>query len=348
MKIISDDFASRLIQLLNEPRQTVIIAHQYPDGDAMGAALGLSAYLKKKKCETTVIAPTNYPDFLKWLPGSEQVIRCDNNTEVVEAKLQTAELIFCVDFNELGRMGKAIEGLFPKLNSTKILIDHHPSPASEYFDLVYSDSSASSTAEVIWEFIKMMTDRELMDEQIAECLLTGIIADTGSFAYNTGTAQTFKTVASLLDYGVSQERIKNKLYNAYSADRMRLMGYCLKEKMTLYSAFHTASIHLDSNEIRSYNYKIGDSEGLVNLPLSIKEVIFSAYFMEQEDYIKLSFRSHGSFDVNRLAREHFNGGGHSNAAGGRYYGPMTEALKHFEQCLEQYQTELENAYQELQ
>lgn len=249
-----------------------------------------------------------------------------------------AEIIFAVDFNCFKRSGEA-ETFLRNADAYKVLIDHHPDPEPG-FDYLISDTSVSSASELVYEFLIRLKAKHLIDRTIAECLFTGIMADTGSFSYNSSQPRTFSILSELIDYGVEKEKISHKLYDNYSQERMRLMGYCLSENMRVFTRYRTACICLSKSEMQRYHYKEGDSEGFVNLPLSIRGVVFTALFTEKDGYVKTSFRSRGSFDVNAFSRKHFGGGGHTNAAGGRFQGTLPQAVGFFESLLPQYTNQL--------
>lgn len=326
-------------KLLSEGSKNIlIISHRNPDGDAIGASLGLANLLQKLKHEVNVLVPNKFPAFLNWMKNTAQILVYSETPEKAIKALQNANIVFTLDFNDLTRVREFDEHLH---NSTayKILIDHHPDPA-EFADLTISDTSVSSTAELVFNFIVEMGLADLVDPDIADCIYAGIMTDTGCFSFNSSTTATFKVVGELLKYGVHKDRIYDLVYDNFTYERMRLMGYCLDQKMKYISQYKTAYISLTQEEMRKYNFRIGDSEGFVNLPLSVKGVRFSALFTEKKDMIKISLRSKGNFDVNRIASRYFNGGGHFNAAGGETYDSLEKTIKRFENLLPEYKDEL--------
>ena len=307
--------------LLKTTKNIVIITHWSPDGDAMGSSLALYLFLKKLKKNVSVIVPNEYPEFLKWMPGDKQVINFSLNRKKALSALNKSDLIFTLDFNSLKRIEKLGEHL-AIVKAPKVLIDHHQQPEN-YASYYFYDVKACSTCELIYDFITGLGGKKLIDKQIAACLYTGLMTDTGSFRYPSVTANTHLVISELLKTGIIPANIHSAIYDTYSEDRMRLLGYALSEKMTVLENSPVAYIALTSTELKEFNFKKGDTEGLVNYPFSIKGIKVCVLFNESEEgYIKISFRSKGKIDVNKFARSYFNGGGHINAAGGK----STESL----------------------
>lgn len=301
--------------LLKKSNNIVIVTHYNPDGDAMGSSLALYNYLIKTNKNVTVITPNEYPEFLHWLSGNKKVVQYSKQSKKATSIIQKSDLIFTLDFNNYSRL----EGLGEVLKlatAKKILIDHHQQP-DDYATLYYHDVAACSTCELLYEFICGLGGKKLIDKTIAACLYTGIMTDTGSFRFDSVTPQTHLILAHLLATGLKPSDIHTSIYDTYSESRVKLLGYCLTEKMVVIPEFQTAYISLSEKELQKFDHQKGDTEGIVNYPFSIKGIKFCAFFSEGEGKIKISFRSKGSFDVNQFARNHFNGGGHINAAGGR-------------------------------
>jgi phosphoesterase RecJ-like protein len=301
--------------LLKKSNNIIIVTHFNPDGDAMGSSLGLYNYLTKLEKTVTVITPNEYPEFLQWLPGNKKVLEFSKQPKKAGALISKSDLIFTLDFNNYSRL----EGLGELLqNSTakKILIDHHQQP-DNYATLMFHDVKACSTCELVHEFIIGLGGKKLIDKDIAACLYTGIMTDTGSFRYDSVSAHTHRIIADLLETGLKPSEIHSAVYDTYNESRVKLLGYCLSEKMVVLPEFKTAYISLSDKELQQFSHQKGDTEGIVNYPFSIKGIRFCAFFSEGDGKIKISFRSKGDFDVNQFARKHFNGGGHINAAGGR-------------------------------
>jgi phosphoesterase RecJ-like protein len=325
-------------ELLSQKKKIVITTHYNPDGDAMGSSLGLYHYLKSKKHNVCVITPNIWPSFLDWMPGSEHCLAGDNHLKKANRLIEDADIIFTLDYNSLKRTNELAD-IIGSANGLKIMIDHHIQPES-YANFTYSDVQASSTCEMIYEFISAIDSNMNIGKECAECLYTGIMTDTGSFKYSSTTSKTHQVVAHLIEQGARNTYIHHKLFDTNSYERMRLLGYCLSEKLTLLNDYHTAFIALTAEDLERFHYKKGDTEGIVNYALSIGEINFSAIFIEREDEIKISFRSKGSFDVNSFARNHFEGGGHHNAAGGKGANNMDETIMKFIQLLPQYKQSL--------
>lgn len=292
----------------------VIVSHKSPDGDAMGSSLAVFHLLQKKGHNVQVIVPNEDPSFLKWMPGREHVLVFENENLISSEKIAAADYIFCLDFNTLGRIEK-MGDLVAESSAEKIMIDHHQEP-DDFAAYMISDTSACSTAQLIYRFMEMMDYSDLLDAEIASCIYTGIVTDTGSFRFDSVTAETHKIVADLIAAGAENATIHSNLFDNNSESRLRLLGYCLSQKMRLFPEFKTAVISLTVEEKLRFGFQKGDTEGFVNYPLSMGDIKMSIFLIEYSHGIKMSFRSKGSFSVNRFAREHFDGGGHNNAAGG--------------------------------
>lgn len=318
--------------LLANPKKIAIIPHRSPDGDAMGSTLALYHFLKKLNHQPIVISPNDFPGFLAWLPGSESVLVYENEKESVTKVLQSAELVFTLDFNALHRTGE-MEQVLQKLKVPFVMIDHHQKP-DNYALVTYSDTSIGSTCQMIYEFISSLGKKDLLDKTIATCLYTGIMTDSGSFRYPSTTSTTHRIVADLIDLGVNNSEIHNLVFDDNSFNRLQLLGRAL-QNMKVFPEYKTAYTTLSQNELDEFHYKKGDTEGFVNYGLTIKGINFAAIFIENRDEnsIKISFRSQGEFDVNQFSRENFNGGGHINAAGGKSTLSMEETTKKFENLL---------------
>jgi bifunctional oligoribonuclease and PAP phosphatase NrnA len=319
-------------ELLASPKKIAIIPHRSPDGDAMGSTLGLYHFLLKLNHQPTVIAPNEFPEFLAWLPSSETVLVYENDRVNCTQVLNEAELVFTLDFNALHRTGE-MEQVLSKLSAPMIMIDHHQLPDS-YATFTYSDTSFGSTCEMIYNFIGYLNQKSLIDKTIATCLYTGILTDSGGFRFPKTTGTTHRIVAEFIDLGVENTEIPNLLFDNNSYERLQLLGRALQNMKVLLEK-KTSYITLSQKELDEFNFVKGDTEGIVNYGLTIKGIVFAAIFIEHRDenIIKISFRSQGEFDVNQFAREHFNGGGHINAAGGKSYDSLANTIKKFEQII---------------
>jgi phosphoesterase RecJ-like protein len=316
----------------------VIVPHINPDGDAIGSALGLAGILKNAGKQVVVISPNHFPDFLKWMKASEEIVVYVNVREKAQKIIREAAMVCCLDFNHLSRTGEMKE-LVENFKGKRVMIDHHPYPQG-FANLEFSHPDYSSTAELVFRVIQAMGYGQYIDRDAAECLFCGIMTDTGSFDYNVSDPQTFNTVSELLALGVNPEDIHGRVFDNYSVDRMRLMGYCLSECMEVFPEYHAAVMYLSKETKARFNYQKGDNEGFVNMPLSIKGIHFSAFFTENDDQVKASFRSKGEFAVNEFATAHFNGGGHRNAAGGEVFDSLEAVVDRFRKLLPSYEEEL--------
>ena len=319
---------------IREARRIVILTHANPDGDAIGSSLALGLAFKKKGFDAQVIIPDGLPDFLRWLPGIRMSTTFAYKKEKAAEIIGQADLIFCLDFNDPDRLN-GMEELMFRSGARKVLIDHHEDPAG-FADITISETWRGSVGEMIYLFLKELYEEDVLDEDIATCLYVAIMTDTGNFHYASSYPEIFHIVGDLMKYNIDKDRIYSNVYDAYSLDRMRLLGYCLQEKMVVYPRYHSAYISITDEELRRFNHRKGDTEGFVNVPFSVKGVRFTALFVEKKDRIKISFRSRGSFPVNRIAAEHYGGGGHINAAGGDSFLSMEATLKQFESLLPEY------------
>ncbi len=323
-----------LSALLAQPKSIAIIPHRSPDGDAMGSTLALYHFFRKYGHQPVVIAPNEFPEFLAWLPGSETVLVYEKDKDNVTRILQSQQLIFTLDFNALHRTGE-MESVLSKLTAPFVMIDHHERPDS-YAQFTYSDTAFGSTCEMIYNFISMLGKRDWIDKTIATCIYTGILTDSGSFRFPKTTGTTHRIVAELIDLGVENSNIPALLFDNGSPGSVQLLGQAL-QNLRIFPDLHMSYSTLSQAELDRYHYVKGDTEGIVNYGLSIKGITFTAIFIEHADekIIKISFRSQGAFDVNQFARDHFNGGGHINAAGGKSTLPLAETVTRFEQIVRQ-------------
>jgi phosphoesterase RecJ-like protein len=318
--------------LLSVPKKIVIIPHRNPDGDAMGSTLALYHFLLKLNHQAVVISPNEFPEFLAWMPGSETILIYEKDKENTTQILQEAELIFTLDFNALHRTGE-MEIVLKTISAPFIMVDHHQKP-DDYAIVTYSETSYGSTCEMIYNLIENLGQQKLIDKNIATCIYTGILTDSGSFKYPKTTGKTHRIVADLIDLGAENTTIPSLLYDNNSYNRLQLLGRAL-QNLKVIPEHRTAYITLSQDELDTFNHVKGDTEGIVNYGLTIKGIIFAAMFIEnkEEKIIKISFRSQGNFDVNQFSRDNFNGGGHINAAGGKSELTMEETIKKFEELV---------------
>lgn len=338
MSNFSKQDLQKIKELLKVKSKIVITSHHNPDGDAIGSVLGLYHILKGFGVESRMVIPNDTPDFLNWLPGSKEVVHHSKNKEKAAKLIEDAEVIFALDYNGPSRL-EALSKTFEQSKAVKILIDHHPNP-EDGFNHYFSEIKSSSTAELIFEFALLLDGDHLINRDAAINIFVGIMTDTGSFSYGCSNPRTFEIVANLIDKGVVVEDIQQKVYNNFSEHRMRLLGHSLSTKMKVFPEYSSAYISLTKDELKQFKYSPGDTEGLVNYPLSIKGIVFSALFVENTNYVKVSLRSKGEFPVNKVSEKFFNGGGHMNAAGGKSFKSMEETEKDFMEVIEKFKNQL--------
>jgi phosphoesterase RecJ-like protein len=308
---------AELSGLISSPKKIVITTHRNPDADALGSSLGWMLYLKQKGHEVSVVSPTSYTDNLNWIPGTDEILVYENDIgkKLCEAKINAAELIFCLDFNALSRIENLGE-VIQKSSAKIVMIDHHQQPEN-FAAVSFSDTSYCATAEMIHDVISDLGDAALINYNIATCLYVGMVTDNGFFQFSNTTPNALRVAASLVEKGARPEFVSEKINNIFRESRLRFFGYCLHDKLKLVKGGKVAYMMLSMSEIKKFNLQSGDSEGLVNYPFKIEGVAVSVYMSEEPDRIKISFRSRGDVDVNTFARTNFEGGGHKNAAGGK-------------------------------
>ncbi|MCV6631379.1 MAG: bifunctional oligoribonuclease/PAP phosphatase NrnA [Flavobacteriaceae bacterium] len=331
---------SESLRQLDAAENIVILGHRNPDGDAIGATLGLAHYLRAKGKNCTVMMPNDFPKFLAWIPGASDILIFEHYPAKAVGLLKSADLVYTLDFNHFSRVGEEMQRALEGLESNFIMIDHHQQPEG-YAVVTYSDPSMSSTCEMVYHYIAALGDQELLTKELAQCLYVGIMTDTGSFRFAATTSTTHRIIAHLMDLGAKNDYIHQQVYDTNSESRMALLGTALRNMVVLADR-QVAYITLSKEELESGAYKKGDTEGFVNYGLSLEGIVFAVIFIENigEEYIKISFRSKGSFSVNEFARAHFQGGGHDNAAGGRSEMNMADTIEKFESLLPTYQQQI--------
>ncbi len=332
-------------ELLSSPKNIVIVPHKNPDGDAIGSSLGLYHFLKDEH-HVHIVCPNDYPDFLKWLPGTEkQIIKLfDKQNNQSKNLLSQADIVFILDFNSFSRVGDDMAKTLEQTDTTYVMIDHHQQP-DDITPYIYSDTSICSTCQMIYHFIEQLDALDSLTKEIATCLYVGIMTDTGSFRFPSTTSTTHRILANLIDHGAENAKIHQQVYDTNSYARLQLLGKALSNLVVL-EEYRTAYITLAQEELDRFDYQKGDTEGIVNYALSLKGIIFAVIFIEdvEQGIIKISFRSKGKFSVNQFARAHFDGGGHDNAAGGRKSKlSITSVVDEFLSILPNYKTELLNS-----
>lgn len=330
-KIILEDNVSRSYKLIEAAERIVILTHLSPDGDAVGSSLGLYHFLREIGKEPVVVVPNRFPSFLNWMSGAADIVVLEEKHKEVQGLITEADLLICVDFNDL----KRIDGAKPfveQSHAKKILIDHHLSPEA-FADVTISHPEISSSSELVFRLICRMGFFQNITQACAESIYVGMMTDTGNFSYASQSPEIYHIISELLSKGIDKDNIYRLVYNTYSENRMRLMGFCLVEKMKLYKEQRTAVISLSLDELARFDYQVGDAEGFVNIPLSIEGIDISVFVREDVKKVKMSFRSQGTFPVNKMASTYFNGGGHLNAAGGESYLSLAETLDKLEKVI---------------
>ena len=336
-KVIAQANVDHVEKWFEKAEKIVIVSHVSPDGDAIGSSLGLYHFLISQDKNVHVIVPNAFPDFLKWMPGAKDVIQYNRYKEFSDKLIQEADVICCLDFNVLSRIDEMEEAVRTS-PGRKMLVDHHLFPG-DFARIVISHPDISSTSELVFRLICQLGNFSDISKEGAECIYTGMMTDTGGFTYNSNNREIYLIIGELLSKGIDKDEIYRNVYNNNSEGRLRLQGYVLYEKMQLYPQYRSALISLSREEQKRFQYAKGDTEGLVNIPLSVKDICFSAFLREdtEKDMIKISLRSVGTFPCNQVAAEFFNGGGHLNASGGEFYGPLEDAVTLFKQALVKYE-----------
>ncbi|NLN30920.1 MAG: bifunctional oligoribonuclease/PAP phosphatase NrnA [Bacteroidales bacterium] len=311
----------------------MLISHINPDGDAVGSQLALFHYLKSRDIKAEMITPNNLQEFLKWMEGSEQIKIFISQRDKCRSIIEKADLIIMVDFNQPDRLGE-MEEIVTRSKAVKVIIDHHLNPGG-FADIEISVPEYSSTTELVHEIVTLMNGKPYDTRPYSEAVYVGIVTDTGNFEHGSYTSNTLRVVADLLENGIEKDRVLELLYNNFSETRLRLQGFTLNERMVILHEYHTAYIWLSKADLESYGYVKGDTEGFVNLPLSIKGIIFSVFFVEKNGFVKLSLRSKGDFPTNEFASRFFSGGGHLNASGGEFRGTLENSIRYFRKVLEE-------------
>ncbi|SDE59720.1 DHH family phosphoesterase [Riemerella columbipharyngis] len=330
--MFSTDQLSEIKQLLTPQNKIVILTHYNADGDAIGSSSGLKHFLEAMGVHSEIIVPNDFPKFLKWMPDAKKITIAEYKKKEARQLINQADVIFCLDFNALSRIG-ILDDWLKEARGKKILIDHHQQP--ETFDYVYSDTSIPATCQLVYNFIEALGEKKRINQKVAECLYTGIMTDTGGFRFRSTSAQTHRIVAELIECGAEPSVISSNTWDTNTVSRLHLLSLILS-RIEIVNDGTAAILWLKRSELKEYDFQKGDTDGFVNYGLSIAGVRLSAFFMEDlyEDFVKISFRSKGTLDVNRLSRKYFNGGGHINAAGGRYEQSIEEAIEAFKKVIE--------------
>lgn len=338
MKSLNPNDVNRLKELLGKSQNVLITTHHNADGDAIGSTLGMALVLKYEGKKVDIVTPNNYPHFLKWMPGSEMIKVYRGNEAEVKTLADEADLLLCIDYNDPARLKEAAGTIFAS-RAPVVLIDHHPEP-KDFYSLGFSEIDLGSASELVYHILRELGLENRIDKDVATNLYTGIMTDTGCFSFSCSYPGVFEAVADLISKGIPKDDIHSLIYDNYSDARMRLMGYCLNEKMVVIPEYNTAYISLSRKELEKFSHLPGDTEGFVNLPFSIKGIKLTAFFVEKKDHVKISFRSRGDFSVNDLARNNFRGGGHTNAAGAEWDLSLESTVQRFVDLLPEYAGQL--------
>lgn len=329
-----DTFFERFDAVIQTPKHFVLACHVNPDGDAIGSVLAMAAFLRGRGHETQMVVANDFPGFLKWMPGSEDILVYETNAEACKEAIDAAECIMILDFNSLSRSG-ILHNEIGRTRCPKILVDHHRDPNESLFYCSYSDTCVSSASEIVMEII-LHYGKEYLTESMATNLLVGIMTDTGCFAHSIYHPRTFELVSFLVEKSRSYNEVHQLVYDAITENRLRLLGFSISERMEVLDDYSTVIIALSKSDLERFDYHVGDTEGVVNYPLSMKKITMSVLITERQDQIRLSFRSKGNFSVHELANKYFKGGGHTNAAGGTLECSLDEAVALLKSVLPEY------------
>lgn len=332
-RVINEDKIRRLRQILERSDKVVITCHISPDGDAIGSSLGLARVLDSIGKTVKVITPDTPPKNLMFLPGAKEIVVFSRYGDFAASLISKADVVFALDYNELQRVDMLADSI-SSTRAEKVMIDHHLSPG-DFADVVISHPEVSSTSMLVFRVLCRLELFPVIDKETAACLYTGMMTDTGNFSYNSNDPDLYIVISELIKKGIDKDAIYSKVYNSNSVSRLKLNGFAVSERMNVYEPHRCALITLTRNELNSYHYQKGDTESLVNVPLSVPSIEYSFFMREETDYIKVSARSKGEFPVNVICEKYFNGGGHKNAAGGEFKGTMEEAVSRFVSILDE-------------
>lgn len=336
--LLSDKELFSLAETIRQSSRIVICAHRGPDGDAVGSSLGWAEYLQQLGKQVQIVLPNPFPDFLRWLPNSHLIQFYARHEAEANKTINDADLIFCLDFNALSRL-QDMQGAVGRSKADKVIIDHHLDPDSNNIKQVISYPEMCSTSEIVFRLIHQLGGYERMTRQEATCIYTGMMTDTGGFTYNSNAPEIYEIISLLLGKGIDKDKIYRNVFNVYSVDRIRLMGYILNEKLEFYAQNKASMFTLTRSEMKRFHFIRGDAEGLVNMPLQVKGMRLSISLREdtERDVVRVSLRSVDDFPCNKMAEEFFNGGGHLNASGGELPFPLSEAVRTAERAIKAYE-----------
>lgn len=325
------------VRSVQDPK-IVITTHHKPDADALGSSLGLQLFLKTFGYQVTVVSPTDFAGFLRWMKGSENIVIYEHQSQLASELAANADFIFCLDFNHLSRINEFGDEV-AKSKAKKVMMDHHQYPQG-FEDFAFWDDMASSTCELVYRFVNVLGETDRIDVDAASCLYTGLVTDTGSFRFSNTSSETLRIAAGLMDKGIDHVKIYDSVFDSFTESRVKFIGYAISQKMEVLKEFNTALITIDSEELKRYDIITGDTEGLVNYGLSIEGIKLAVLIIDRGKIVKMSFRSKGNFAANQFAMQHFNGGGHFYAAGGSSFTTLEETVKQFKETLNIYKAQL--------
>ena len=322
---------SEFQQKLSNSKKIAVCTHYNPDGDAIGSSLALKSFFTAQGFDVICVIPNNMPEFLQWMPGTDTIMNAQKQFKEVKKTLLEADMLFLVDMSAEHRSGVDLENILLQTNAYKLLIDHHPNPTAKC-DIIYSIIDTTSACENVYRFLTEITDQQFLNKEIGTCIYTGIITDTGSLSFACNKPETYILLAKLMEMGVNGEEIHSKIFDNYAESRIRLLGFCLNT-LKVFPDLGTSYMYLTQKEIKENKFKDGDTEGFVNYGISLKGIFFTAFFIERDKRIRISFRSKGAFDVNKFAQTYFQGGGHKNAAAAYHYDTLENAIAYFEEII---------------
>ena len=331
-QIIDPTLLQQFKEAIEKSENVVITCHKSPDGDAVGSNLALKLILEKLGKTATVVTPDNAPDDMAFLPEFKTIVSFTAEPDKATELINNADLICCLDFNSLGRLA-AMGEVVGNAKCAKLMVDHHINP-DPICDPILSYPQMTSTCELLYRILTAIGYEDKIDLPVATCIYTGMMTDTGNFSYNSNHAELYLIVADLVKHGVDKDHIYKITFGTTSEARLRLNCYAIAEKMRTFPSHKASLTILDRHDLRRFHYQVGDTEVLANMPLAIPNVVWSTFFREERDFVKVSMRSEGDFKVNTLCAKYFNGGGHANAAGGEFRGPLSGALKTYYQILD--------------
>ncbi len=327
--------AVQIVQEIEKASSIVITSHRSPDGDSIGSSLAVYHFIEALGKKAQICHPDPCPTFLNWVKGDVDIVDYENSPEEVGKLMDEADLIFCLDYNGAGRLGNEMGDLLLKTSGKKVMIDHHLNP-DDFVDIPVSEPSVCSTSQLIFELIESSGRVDVLNTKIGTPIYLGIMTDTGSFRYSSVAPRTHEILSKLLQVGVQHTDVHEQTFDNNRIDKLRLRAHIIAERLELIKDYHVAIISVTEEELERFNFIKGDTEGLVNVALSIEGVNVAVFFTEKGEAVKISFRSKGDIAVNELASDHFDGGGHKNAAGGISHDGLVDTINRFKTLIPNY------------